>query len=272
MENQRLTAWKPSNICALSRRDIVRGLAGAGLGFGALRLPDTIEAKNTKKKKGKKRKNEKQDKKQKQKQDRNQNPPVDTPPVVDSPPPLPPPPPPPLRQVVTQTFSNPNPILIPGTDPMGSANPYPATIVVSGMTNGVIFDVNVVLSGFNHKAPADVDVLLAATHLPGRNAIIMSDVGSDFDVVVVDLTLDDAAAVGMPNAAPLAPGAFKPTNVGISDPFVAPAPAPTGNSALSTFNGQNPNGTWELFVMDDASPDAGALFGWTLQITAEVDA
>ena len=53
-----------------SRREVLRSLASAGLGLGALRLSDAVAAKNTKKK-GKKRKNKK----------RNQhpNPPVATP-------------------------------------------------------------------------------------------------------------------------------------------------------------------------------------------------
>jgi hypothetical protein len=59
-----------------SRRDVLRALAGAGLGFGALRLPDAVAAKN-KKRKGKKRKHKK----------RNQ---VPNPPVAPSPPALPP--------------------------------------------------------------------------------------------------------------------------------------------------------------------------------------
>src|SRR3712207_5986457 len=60
------------------RREVLRGLAGVGLGLGVLRLSDPIEAKK-KKRKGKKRKGKRKD--------QNQTPPVNTPP----PPPLPPP-------------------------------------------------------------------------------------------------------------------------------------------------------------------------------------
>ena len=41
--------------------------------------------------------------------------------------------------------------------------------------------------------------------------------------------------------------------------------------ALSTFDGADPNGTWQLWVMDDASGDVGDIRGWALRITAEVD-
>ena len=70
---------------------------------------------------------------------------------------------------------------------------------------------------------------------------------------------------------PLASGTFRPTNVvGSSDNF--PGQTPSGNSQLSLFNGGNPNGSWQLYVMDDHSGDTGQFAGgWSLQITAEVD-
>jgi hypothetical protein len=183
------------------------------------------------------------------------------------------------RQVVTRVFSNSTLNLIPGTGTSGPAANYPWPIAVSGFTNGVILDLNVTLDafnvaldGFNHNFPDDVDILLAATHIPGRNAIIMSDVGGDANALGIELTLDDVAAAELPNDGPLGFGTFRPTNFVTGDTFDAPAPAPTGTSALSTFNGQNPNGTWQLFVMDDAGGDTGAIFGLKLEITAEVDA
>ena len=56
--------------------------------------------------------------------------------------------------------------------------------------------------------------------------------------------------------------------------FPGLAPVPTGNSLLVTvLNGQNPNGAWQLFIVDDFNGDTGSLGGgWALQITAEVDA
>src|SRR5687767_4620467 len=72
-----------------SRRDIVRGLAGASLGLGLLQVSASVEAKKKRKKrKGKKRRNTSQD------QNQTLTPPVDTssPPPPGSPPPPPPPP------------------------------------------------------------------------------------------------------------------------------------------------------------------------------------
>ena len=44
----------------------------------------------------------------------------------------------------------------------------------------------------------------------------------------------------------------------------APAPAPSGatyNTPLSVFNGANPNGTWNLYIRDDAAIDTGSISG-----------
>src|SRR5262249_45350862 len=111
-----------------------------------------------------------------------------------------------------------------------------------------------------------VDILLVAPN--GANAIIMSHVGGGLTSVSGTLALDDAAAAPLPASGPLTPGTFRPTNLGSGDPFPAPAPIPSGGSALSVFNGSNPNGTWRLFVVDDDGtfiPIGGSIQGgWTL--------
>ena len=64
---------------------------------------------------------------------------------------------------------------------------------------------------------------------------------------------------------------YKPLNWdgGDGDPFPAPAPAPPRATTLSAFNGQNPNGAWRLFVIDDAAGDSGQIAGgWSLTVTA----
>lgn len=185
------------------------------------------------------------------------------------------------RHVVMRTFANPAAITIRDrTAGSVAADLYPANIEVSGFTNGVITDVNVHLSGFRISFPNDVDILLSAAHIPGLNAIIMSDScaipGHYSDV---NLVLDDQAALPLPASEGLdsGSGTFQPANnvdVWGSDDFPTPAPTPSGNSQLSTFNGQNPNGTWQLWVVDDVGGLSpwGLEGGWALEITAEVDA
>ena len=45
-------------------------------------------------------------------------------------------------------------------------------------------------------------------------------------------------------------------------------PAQFYSASLSVFNNTNPNGTWSLFVVDDAAQDSGTIAaGWTLEFT-----
>ncbi|MEY2489062.1 MAG: hypothetical protein QOC70_1004, partial [Verrucomicrobiota bacterium] len=160
----------------------------------------------------------------------------------------------------TTTFSNPASISIPDSGP---GAPYPSNISVA--LGGAITKVTVRLNNLSHTFPADIDILLVGPG--GQNAIIMSDVGGGDDVTGVTLTLDDAATVSMPGAL-LTTGTYTPTNTGTGDTWPAPAPAPSGGSLLSVFNGTNPNGTWSLYVVDDAAADLGSFAGgWELTIT-----
>ncbi len=161
-------------------------------------------------------------------------------------------------------FANPTPITIPN---VGIAAPYPATIAVGALT-GNVSKVTVKLINFNHTFPDDVDILLVGPG--GHNAIIMSDVGGGADAVNVTITLDGAALSNLPDAGPLVSGTFKPTNFELGDSFPPPAPFASLNSALSIFNGTNPNGTWSLYIVDDISAGSGNLAGgWELAITTD---
>lgn len=144
--------------------------------------------------------------------------------------------------------------------------PYPSTITVAGAARAIT-DVNVTLSGLTHTSPSDIDIMLVGPG--GQQATILSDSGADTDVSGVTVVLDDAAAAPVPT--PLVSGTFQPTNAGGVDTFPAPAPTSTGASSLAAFNGTDPNGTWRLYVSDDAPGDTGALTGgWSLRITTDV--
>jgi extracellular elastinolytic metalloproteinase len=156
------------------------------------------------------------------------------------------------------TGANPAVITIPNS---GAATPYPSNIVVSGAT-GTVRKVTVTLSNFNHTFPGDVDVLLVGP--TGRKMILMSDVGGGVDAVNVSLTFDDTAP---PIGATVVSGTFRPTNSGTGDTFPAPAPGAPYGAALSDFAATNPNGTWSLYVVDDATGDVGNFNGgWSLNI------
>lgn len=154
----------------------------------------------------------------------------------------------------------------------GIASPYPKNITVSNV-GGTITKVVVQLGSLTHTNPGDIDILLVGPG--GQNAIIMSDAGGQPNVSGVNITLDDAAVNSLPPVAALTSGTFKPTNhdLGAPDGFPAPAPAPLGGSALSVFNGTNPNGTWSLYVFDDVGNDAGffAAEAWAITITTDTN-
>ena len=79
----------------------------------------------------------------------------------------------------------------------GAASLYPSDIAVAGLT-GVVLDVDVQINGLNHTWPDDIDMLLVGPG--GQNLILMSDVGSSFDLVNVNLVFDDSAAISLPDS------------------------------------------------------------------------
>jgi subtilisin-like proprotein convertase family protein len=147
----------------------------------------------------------------------------------------------------------------------GPGSPYPSQISVGGLPQ-TIRKMRVTLF-LTHTFPDDLDIMLVGPG--GQNALIMSDVGGDVNASGVGLTLDDAAANSLPDEGLLVAGTFKPTNSGTGDAFPGPAPASAGTSALSVFDGTNPNGTWRLFVVDDATGDMGNISSWRLEFDLE---
>jgi subtilisin-like proprotein convertase family protein len=181
------------------------------------------------------------------------------------------------------TFSNTSEILIKDASARNvprPAEPYPSEISVSGFS-GTIRDVNVILKGFSHTFPDDVGVLLVGPE--GQKALLMSDVGSFNAVAGVRVVLDDEATVLLPDIfqdGPITSGTYKPTQgtsieVGDGAPVPAdfPSPAPTSHyeSSLAVFDGKDPNGIWQLYVLDDNNVDRGKIRGgWSVRIKAPV--
>ena len=158
-------------------------------------------------------------------------------------------------------FVNPVPIIVPDSGP---ASPYPSNIVVAAQ--GTVVKVTVTFRSLIHFFPDDLDFLLVGP--AGQNAIIWSDAGGEFDVLGVDVILDDDAPNPLPDSAQIVTGMYRPTNYGTGDTWPAPAPTPLGGSELSIFNGTDPNGTWSLYLVDDAGGNNGVVDGgWILRIT-----
>ena len=189
-------------------------------------------------------------------------------------------------RLVTKTFSKPAQITIPagsvfaaqgsectGNTAAGKAAPYPSEKSVGAFPAGShIRDVNLTLKNYSfNDVPQDVDVLLAHS---GKNRTVMSDVGTGLFVDNINLVLDDEAAKGLLlDEGQIEGGRFRPANFDGGDFFPAPAPTPDARSALSGFDGQNPNKIWRLFVRDDAAEDCGKFGGgWSITIKAAVPA
>jgi subtilisin-like proprotein convertase family protein len=165
-------------------------------------------------------------------------------------------------QVIGAALENSSAITIPT---FGAASPYPSEIQISNQV-GLVSNIIVFLNNFSHDAPDDVDLMLVAPN--GRKIVLMSDVGGGTPVSNVNLTFDDFAADFLSDFQPLTSGIYKPTNFEPNDAFAAPAPAGalTG-SMLSAFNGSDPNGAWQLFLVDDNGNNVGNISGgWSIAI------
>jgi len=153
----------------------------------------------------------------------------------------------------------------------GPASPYPSTTIVTGLTGQVITDLNVTIKGLTHTQVQDVDILLIAPD--GTNIVLMSDNGGTSAAAGVTLTFDDAA-VSTIGAGPIASGIYKPENLGAGDVFPG-GPAKLPVATLSAFNGLDPNGVWELRVVDDTFLDSGSfgdpLGAWLLDIGSKAN-
>jgi len=169
-----------------------------------------------------------------------------------------------VRPSRERLFSNTRPVSI---NDNGPASEYPSVINVSDLA-GSISKVTVTLNGFAHRYPDDVDMLLVSP--TGQKVILMSDAGGGVPVTNLTVRFDQTADTAIPNDS-LTSGTFRPANYETgTDTFAAPAPGTPYSTTLADFNGQSPNGTWQLFIMDDTPSDAGALTGgWTLSITTE---
>ena len=164
-------------------------------------------------------------------------------------------------------FVNPGTITVAdanGSTP-GKGNPYPSTILVSGLTASV-FKVTVTLSNVVHEFAKDLDILLVGPR--GQNVMLMSDAGAS-GMSGSTLGFDDGAADPLPSSGAISAGTYRPSNYGfVADVFPTPGPAAPFGASLSVFSGTDPNGTWSLYVVDGVVGGLGSIQGgWSLEIT-----
>jgi hypothetical protein len=96
----------------------------------------------------------------------------------------------------------------------------------------------------------------------------MSAAGGDCTVTDITIKLNDEARRGLPDEKCLASKSYKPKNYPSpsDDDFPDPPSGPYATK-LSVFDGVNPNGTWNLYVVDHGFGDSGQIMrGWSLRI------
>jgi subtilisin-like proprotein convertase family protein len=135
--------------------------------------------------------------------------------------------------------------------------------------SGLVSKVTVTVTNLSHTWPADISILLVGPG--GQTTMLMSDAGGNNGVTPISnvtLTFDDAAASLLPETTLITSGTYQPTSYDSDEVLDAPAPAGPYATALSAFNGVNPNGTWSLYVDDDyPAADGGSIAnGWKITI------
>lgn len=142
----------------------------------------------------------------------------------------------------------------------GNATPYPSTVTVAGLPVGGAIVKQVIINGYAHTFPNDVDMALRSP--TGTSVVIMADAGGTGAVTGRNLVFQDGFPL-LPTGA--ASGTYRCTSPDAPDNFPAPGPGSLSqiSPTLASFTG-NLNGTWELFIVDDATGDAGTITSWSI--------
>jgi len=172
---------------------------------------------------------------------------------------------------VEGTLQNPliidNPASIAINDHPVTSSPYPSKINVKCVP-GILTNLIVILRGFSHEFPDDVDIMLVSP--AGRGVKLMSDAAGGEPVTGLSLTFNDAATSSLPDEdeSLLVSGVFRATDYESNDSLPAPAPSGPYATNLTALTGIVPNGMWSLYVFDDARGDAGSIAsGWSLRLS-----
>jgi len=146
----------------------------------------------------------------------------------------------------------------------GAATLFPSDIVIANGATNIITDVNVTLKVGAHTWADDMEISLRSPS--GTIIELMRDAGGNDNIAGV-LTFDDQAAGMIADSGTDVDfsGTFMTSIYGASVTSTAPAANAVG---LAAFNGEDANGTWSLFVFDDAGGDTGAFTdGWNIELT-----
>jgi subtilisin-like proprotein convertase family protein len=138
-------------------------------------------------------------------------------------------------------------VMIPDNDSIISTLPF------CGINTGLGTDIwinKVEIHGINHTYADDIDLLLIS---PGADTLVLSADNGDSYANYPDVIFTDSAMTYISD--------FD------FDSLLAGYYHTQDTIGFAKFNGQDPNGTWQLKLIDDADADIGYLTHWTLEFT-----
>lgn len=141
-----------------------------------------------------------------------------------------------------------------------TANPYPSSIYVEGLEN-IGLGVRVGLDKLTHTWPEDISMLLVGPD--GRNVMLMGGLEIFDPVSQAQIIFDD---LGAPLEEPLTSGTYQPYRTEFAAQLPGFGPVDSYGYYLDDWAGSNPNGAWQLYIVDDLSADTGMIEGgWWLE-------
>jgi subtilisin-like proprotein convertase family protein len=169
-------------------------------------------------------------------------------------------------------FTNNDPITIPAG---GEATPFPSTITVAGYT-GPITAITVTLTGFSHAYTDDLTAVL--TGPGGQQTMLFSGAGKDSpadpgtNVTGLTLTFSDAPELqSLPINSDFTSGTYRPGLNQYGDTLSPPHPPGPYADSFEDFLGQEPDGTYSLYVEDSfagtGGSDGGSITSWSIDIS-----
>ncbi len=171
---------------------------------------------------------------------------------------------PPAGEVAETQFRVDGPFKIPARGGAGVASEWPSILGVSGVP-GEVAAIEVTMRGLKHQRAQDVAVALVSPE--GTEVVLMAWAGRRTQTLERStFTFSESARRRIPRAFSTLAGVYRPTD---RTPIFFNEPELEGRDDLTAFNGENPNGEWQLYLKDQLPRRIGSLGGWELNIVTK---
>ena len=149
-----------------------------------------------------------------------------------------------------------------------AAQPYPSSILVSGVY-GKLLSATVKIVGMTHSYPHDITMVLVGPN--NQKMVLMTANARNHGVTNLDFSFSSLSSVALPVTELLTNATYAPPVYTTVQGTALYANLAGSYTNFTAFTNMSPNGTWSLYVQDDAARDFGAvMFGWTLQLVTDV--